>query len=83
MKHELFSHVILTEDLPEAELCRGDLATVVERYPGARGQEPGYEVEVFNAVGDTVAVVSVRESQVEAPRREERLCVRKAVVVAE
>jgi hypothetical protein len=81
MKHELFSHVILTEDLPESGLCRGDLATVVERYPGAPGQEAGYELEVFNAVGETVAVVSVRESQVEAPRQDERLCVRQAAEV--
>lgn len=81
MKHELFSHVILTEDLPESGLCRGDLATVVERYPGAPRQEAGYELEVFNAVGETVALVSVRESQVEAPRQDERLCVRQAVGV--
>ena len=81
MKHELFSHVILTQDLPEARLCRGDPATVVEQYPGAPGQEAGYELEVFNAVGETVAVVSVRESQVEAPRQDEMLCVRQAVGV--
>ncbi len=55
MKHELFSHVILTEDLPETGLCRGDLAPVVERYQGIPGQEPGYALEVFNAVGDTVS----------------------------
>lgn len=83
MNHELFSHVILTQDLPEAGLFRGDLATVVERYQGDPGQEPGYEVEVFNAVGDTVAVVSVRESQVEAPRQDERLGVRHAPAVQE
>jgi hypothetical protein len=29
-------------------------------------------------VGDTVAVVSVSESQVEAPSQQERLCVRHA-----
>lgn len=81
MKHELFSHVILGQDFPEQGLCRGDLATVVEQYPGPPGQEPGYELEVFNAVGDTVAVVSVRESQVEAPKRDERLCVRPTAVI--
>ncbi len=83
MKHELFSHVILTQDMPEARLCRGDLATVVEEYPGAPGQEAGYELEVFNAVGDTIAVVGVPESHVEAPRQDERLCVRQASAVAE
>ena len=82
MKHELFTHVILTKDLPAYGLCRGDLATVVEQYEGASGQEPGYELEVFNAVGQTVAVVSVRESQIEAPRQEARLCVRHTAALA-
>ena len=82
MKHELFTHVILTKDLPAHGLCRGDLATVVEQYEGAPGQEPGYELEVFNAIGQTVAVVSVRESQIEAPRQEERLCVRHTTALA-
>ncbi len=49
---------------------------------GCPGQQPGYELEVFNAVGDTVAVVGVSESQVEAPRNEERLCVRDTATVA-
>lgn len=82
MKYDLFSHVVLTEDLPSHGLCRGDLATVVEHYEGASGQEPGYELEVCNAVGESVGVVSVRESQVEAPRPDERLCVREVAGVA-
>lgn len=82
MKHELFSHVVLAEDVPAHGLRQGDLATVVEQYEAAPGQETGYELEVFNAVGDTVAVVSVRESQIEAPREEERLCVRHTTALA-
>ena len=82
MKHPLYSHVILAQDIPAHGLCQGDLATIVEQYEGRPGQEPGYELEVFNAVGDTVAVVTVRESQIEAPRQEERLCVRHAAALA-
>lgn len=81
-RHELFSHVILTQAMSKAGPCRGDHATVVEQYPGAPGQEPDYELEVFNAVGDTVTVVSVPESQLEAPLQDERLCVRHASTVA-
>ena len=55
--------------------------SVVEQYPESSGQESGYELEVFNAVGETVAVISVRESQVEAPRRDERLCVRHTAAI--
>ncbi len=80
MKYPLYSHVILAEDIPAHGLCCGDFATIVEFYEGRPDQEPGYELEVFNAVGDTVAVVSVRESQIEAPRQEERLCVRSAAL---
>ncbi len=35
----------------------GDVATVVEHHAGPPGQEPGYSLDVFNAVGETVAVV--------------------------
>ena len=30
---DLFSEVALTRDLPEQRLCRGDVATVVEKLP--------------------------------------------------
>lgn len=46
-------------------MSRGDVATWVEHHSGRPGQESGYSLEVFNAVGDTVAVVTVRESQIE------------------
>ena len=53
-----------------------DIAVVVEYYEGRPDQEPGYELEVFNAVGKTIAVVTVRESQIESLRGDEILCVR-------
>ena len=82
MKFPLFSHIVLAEDIPSKDLQRGDFATVVKHYEGRPDQEPGYEIEVFNAVCDTVAVVTVRESQIEAPRQDERLCVRAAPLSA-
>ncbi len=75
MKFPLFSRIVLATDIPAENLRRGDLATVVEHYE-TPGVEPGYEIEVFDAVGDTVAVVTVSESQIEAPRSNERPCVR-------
>lgn len=66
MTIELFSEVALARDLPEAGLCRGDVATVVEKLPGtkASGGEEGCMLEVFNAVGQTIAVVTVPISAV-------------------
>lgn len=76
MKYPLFTRVALAEDFPQENLRRGDLATVIEFYEGGPGQEPGYELEVFNAVGDTFAVVTARESQIESLRKDELLSVR-------
>ena len=76
MKHDLFIRVALTADLPDKHLRRGDVATIVESHPGRPGQEPGYSLEVFNAVGDSVAVVTVRESQIEPLTANELLSVR-------
>ena len=65
MKFEMFSQVALKTNLPRHRLRRGDVATIVEHHRGRAGQEPGYSLEVFNALGDTIAVVTVRESQIE------------------
>jgi hypothetical protein len=64
MSYELFSRVSLAIDLPEYGLKKGDIATVVDQQEGGPGQETGYSLEVFNAVGDTVAVVVVEESKI-------------------
>ena len=40
-------------------------------------QEPGYTLEVFNAVGETIAVVTLGESQLEPLRGDEVLHVRR------
>jgi hypothetical protein len=76
VKYPLFSRIALAEDLPKEKLRRGDVATIVEYYAGRADQEPGYELEVFNALGKTIAVATVRESQVEALRSDEVLSVR-------
>lgn len=76
MKYPIFHRIALAEDLPPENLRRGDVATIVEFYEGRPGQEPGYELEVFNAVGETIAGVTVRESQIERLRSDEILSVR-------
>lgn len=76
MKYELFTRIALTTDLPGHRLHSGDVATVVEHHPGRPGQEPGYSLEVFNAIGETVTVVTVPESQIEPLTSDELLHVR-------
>ena len=64
MKFKLFQQVALARDIPEKNLRRGDVATIVDSHP-ANGGEVGYSIEVFNAVGDTITVTAVPESFLE------------------
>ena len=75
MKFSLYSRVALAVDLPAEGIRRGDVATIVDHHPApsADGGEPGYSLEVFTALGDTFAVVTVPESHLEALRRDEEL----------
>jgi len=77
MAYQLFTKVALRADIPAHKLRRGDVATIVEAHPGRPGQEPGYSLEVFNAVGETLAVVIVRESQIAPLANNEVLHVRR------
>ena len=77
MAYELYSKVALKADIPAHKLRRGDIATIVETHPGRPGQEMGYSLEVFNAVGETLVVVTVRESQIEPLTSKEVLHVRR------
>ncbi len=76
MKYELYTRVALATDLPDHRLQRGDVATLVELHAGRPGQEPGYSLEVFTATGETVTIVTVRESQIEPLNSGEILRVR-------
>jgi hypothetical protein len=75
MKYELYQEVALAIDLPESSLRQGDVATIVERHESLSG-EPGYTLEVFNAIGETLAVVAVSESAIESLSAGEVLAVR-------
>ncbi len=75
MKWELCTDAALTCDVPEHRLRRGDIVKLVDHHVAPDGTE-GYSIEVFNAVGDTIAVTSVPASALEALRDDEVLCAR-------
>jgi hypothetical protein len=52
--------VVLTTDLPEHRLAKGDIGTVVLVHEGGKG----CMVEFVTLTGDTVAVVTLLASQV-------------------
>jgi hypothetical protein len=77
MKFPLFTRVAMAADVPAEGIRRGDVATVVEHHVAlSPGGEPGYSIEVFNALGKTIAVLTVPESHLEALRHDEVLSVR-------
>ena len=69
----LFQRVALARDFPEQSLCEGDLATVVDHHPAPHGQDDGYSLEVFNAIGETIAVIVADESDIQALRSDKVL----------
>jgi hypothetical protein len=75
MKLPLYTDAMLTRDVPEHSLKRGDIVKIVEQHTAPGGEE-GYSIEAFNALGDTIAVTAVAASSLEELREDEVLCVR-------
>lgn len=76
MSLPLYQRVALKRDLPEHNLRRGDVATLVDYVPHPEGGELGCVVEVFNALGESIVVAAIPESDLEALRADEVLAVR-------
>jgi len=75
MKFELYTDAVLTRDVPEHRLRRGDIVKLVDHHVARDGSE-GYSIEVFNALGETIAVTAVQEAALEPLREDEVLCAR-------
>jgi hypothetical protein len=75
MAFEMYSDVVLKENVPDADLRAGDVGTVVERHE-VSGLEDGYSVEFFDMTGRTVAVVTLGESRLRRPTHADRPAVR-------
>ena len=72
----LYGRVALCRDIAEHSLRRGDVVTLVDFVDHPRGGERGCVVEVFNALGESIAVVDLPVSAVEPLRADEVLAVR-------
>ena len=70
-KPRLYEEVALTRDLPEENLKEGDVAVVVDYLPHPTGGKEGAILEVFNAVGESMAVVVVPISAIESLRADQ------------
>ncbi len=81
MAPELYERVALRRDVVEYSLRKGDVALLVDRVPDPSGAEPGVVLEIFNALGESISVVAVKESDIEALRADEVLTVRPVIYV--
>jgi hypothetical protein len=61
----LHERVALKRDLQEHQLRAGDVAYLVDFVPHPESGEEGGVIEVFNAIGDSIAVVTVPLSELE------------------
>jgi hypothetical protein len=76
MVMDLYQEVSLNRDLPEYGLRSGDIAVLVDFVPHPSNGEEGCVLEVFNAIGESIAVIAVPISAVEGLRSDEILSVR-------
>jgi hypothetical protein len=58
--HSLYDRIVLTEDLPDKGLMKGDIGTIVTVY----GANDAYEIEFFTLQGKTRTVETLLKSQV-------------------
>ncbi len=75
MKLELYKEAVLTCDVSEHRLRRGDIVKLVDHRVSPNGSE-GYSIEVFNAIVETIAVTAVPATGLETLREDEILCAR-------
>lgn len=75
-KPKLYEEVALTRNIPEENLKQGDVAVLVEYVPHPAGGEEGAILEIFNAVGESVAVATVPISAIKSLRADQVFMVR-------
>ena len=75
-KPKLYEEVAIARNIPEENLKQGDVAVVIEYVPHPAGGEEGAILEIFNAIGESVAVATVPISAIKSLRADQVLMVR-------
>jgi hypothetical protein len=73
---ELYKEVALTKDIPTEKLQKGDVATLIDIIPHPSQGEDGAVLELFNAIGESIAVVVVPVSAITPLRSDQMPAVR-------
>ena len=77
MKFRLYQEAALAENVRGTKFRKGDLVRIVDEHQAGDGSV-GYSVEIFNALGKTVEVLTLDARQLEKLRSNEILAVRES-----
>lgn len=77
MNPELYQEIALNRDFPEYNLHRGDIGTLIDYIPHPSGGEEGAVLEIFNALGESVSVVTVPVSSLDVLQPSDILSIRR------
>ena len=82
MKYNLYTEIVFNQDIDEYSIKKGDIGTLVEYYPANNfTSKDGYSIEIFDALGDTLKVVTVDESKISLIKHNSVLSVREFELV--
>lgn len=76
MTLKLYTEVALTQNIAEYNLRTGDIATLVDFVSHPKKGEEGCVLEIFNAVGESIAIVTVPVSMIKPLEANEILTTR-------
>jgi hypothetical protein len=76
MTLKLYTEVALTQNIAEHNLKMGDIATLVDFVSHPQKGEEGCVLEIFNAVGESIAIVIVPVSMIKPLEANEILTTR-------
>jgi hypothetical protein len=77
MKLELYQEIALNRDFLEYNLHQGDIATLIDYVSHPTDGEEGAVLEVFNALGESISVVTVPLSSIDALQPNDILSIRR------
>ncbi|MBR8828707.1 MAG: DUF4926 domain-containing protein [Gomphosphaeria aponina SAG 52.96 = DSM 107014] len=73
---KLYQRIYLNRDLPQHNLKKGEIATVVDIVPHPAQGEDGYVLEVFNAIKKSIKVIIVPQSAIKPLKKDQILTIR-------
>ncbi len=82
MKLTRYQEVALARDIPTEKLQQGDIAILIDYVPHPAGGEEGAVLEIFNAIGESISVVTVPSSAITSLRADQVPTVRSRLVTA-